>query len=320
MNMRIESSENFGLAFNCIVRLYKQNYNVKLLALMHRICDEYLMWFSFRIVFCAVRDLLHDRALPENKSLPEKQKISFERLLQRLVKQCITLEYKRCEPDYTKEEALRELGQQMGFIPGVYEEVRFQCFEMFLRWVKERHLDMPAEYRLNYSAKALPIKKRFIKDFGTVCLLMVRYSLESEAYMRYACYSLIYHNVRLLEGNVIFQIQKCIKNVKGDRDVNCWVNLKNVLDKEKERRKLLKFYEEIYDDEKALNPVLAGCISADGLVSYEKCREAWWRVSVFEEFLKEQEMSEWKLRYEKLVNHEKEIISRELNRYGNVSE
>lgn len=320
MNMRIESSENFGLAFNCIVRLYKQNYDVKLLALMHRICDEYLMWFSFRVVFCSVRDLLHERCLPDNRLLPEKQRISFERLLQRLVKQCITLEYKRCEPDYTKDEALRELGQQMGFIPGVYEEVRFHTFEAFLRWIKDNHLDVPAGYRLNYSGKALPIKNRFIKDFGKICMLMVQYSLESEAYMRYACYSLIYHNVRLLDENVIYQIQKYIKNVKGDRDINCWINLENVLEKERERRKLLKFYAEIYNDAKVLNLVVAGCISADTLVSYEKCREAWWKVSVFEEFLKEQENSERKLRYEKFVNHAKEIINRELKRYGNVSE
>lgn len=320
MSMKIESSENFGLAFNCIIRMYKQKYDERLLILLQRICDEYLIWFSFRVVFCAVRDLLHDKQKTKLRFLPEKQKTGFERLLSRLVKQCITLECQRCENDYTKEEALQELGQQMGLIPGVYEDVRFQSFEEFMEWVREKKLDEPAVYKPNYSGKTIPIKKRFLKDFGKICLLMVQYSLETEAYMRYSCYSLVYHNIRLLDMQSISGIRNYLKNVTSDGDENYWINLKNVLAKETERRKLLEVYQKSYSESWILNGILTGCINKEMLASYEMCREAWWRISVFDEFIKEQKESEKKLQYQKFIHYAREVIGRELKKYDKVTD
>lgn len=314
--MRIESSENFCLAFNALIRLYKQNYDVKLLALLHRICNDYLSWFGLRVVFCAVRDLINDKEPDGRRSLPEKQKAEFDRLLYRLMRQCITLEYKRCESDYTKEEALCELGQQMGFIPGVYERTKFESFEEFLEWIKEKGLDEPVECRLNYDERTLPIRKYFLKDFGEICLLMVRYSMETESYMRYSCYSLVYHNVRLIHTHAIISIQKYIKIYQKEEDY--WINLKNVLNKELERRHLLEVYSKIYNDSWNLNGVLASCVSKEALQSYEKSREAWWRITVFEEYLKEQKNSRRKIYYADWVKKAKEIIRKELKKYDEI--
>lgn len=317
MDMRIENSENLEVAFHCIVRLYKRDYDVKLLGLLHRICDEYLVWFHLRVVLCAVRDLLHDRGQGE-QSVPETQKISFEWLIRRLVRQGITLECNRCDSYYTEEEALRELGRQMGFTPGVYEEVRFHTFEAFRRWVRENHLDEPAAYRADYNGKSLPVKKRFIKDFGRTCMLMVRYSFEGETYLRYSCYSFVYHNIRLLDENVILGIRDYLESAEDDE--NYWMNLKNVLDKELARRKLWELYAGIYENEETLNFMLASFISADALVSYERCREAWWRISAFEEFVKGKETNERKLRYQSFLRRAKEVIHSELSKYEDMIE
>lgn len=318
--MRIENADGFGLAFNCIVRLYKRNCDVELLVLLNRICDAYLRWFRLQTVFCAVRDLLCDRLGEENLRVPEEQKKEFEILLQRLVRQCITLECSRCENDNLREENLYEFGKQVGLIPGVYENVKFQSAEDFLIWVKEYHLDKPAEHRMNHSKKTLPIERGFIRDFGKICLLMIQYSLGRKTHMRYACYTFVYHNIRLLDDKMLVEIREYIKSVRCGENKAYWMNLKTVLGKESQRRKLLSLYTEIYEDDEALNLLLAGCVSAEVLVSFEICREAWWIISVFEEFIKKQNVDERQLKYQNFVRRAKEIIGRELHRYEKVLE
>lgn len=76
--------------------------------------------------------------------------------------------------------------------------------------------------------------------------------------------------------------------------------------------RLLDIYRQAYQDEQMLNLLLASCISADVLLSFEDCRQAIWRISVFEEFLQSQPTSERKSRYQAFIEDAKEIINHEL--------
>ena len=58
--LRIKESEDFGLGFNCMTRLYMDRYDEDIFMDMIKVCEEYLKWFSHRTIICSLRDLIRE--------------------------------------------------------------------------------------------------------------------------------------------------------------------------------------------------------------------------------------------------------------------
>ena len=48
--LRIKESEDFGLGFNCMTRLYMDRYDEDIFMDMIKVCEEYLKWFSHCVI------------------------------------------------------------------------------------------------------------------------------------------------------------------------------------------------------------------------------------------------------------------------------
>lgn len=206
--MWIKSAEDFGLAFNCMSRMYMRNYEEKYLEMMVEIIDIYLKYFSSRTIVCSLRDFVEEsRWNNKNKTIPNINKEKLDYIVKRLVRQGLMLDKldSRCADD---DERIFQFGQEIYFCNHWAGNSKFDR-NTFLNWVHDNKLNEDLEHKIIIRSDnvSLPLKKTKINILINACMTMLEYSYGRHTYMPSTCVSFIKLNWDILPESFLRKVQ-----------------------------------------------------------------------------------------------------------------
>lgn len=176
--LRIKESEDFGMGFNCMTRLYMDRYDEEILVDMIKLCEEYLKWFSHRTIICSLRDLIQQAVGKE------KQRARYREL----------------------REIVNRVEDDIGVTNSRWGKEKNFDRDTFYQWVKENGLTDEVAIKEVKEDEMLPLKKEYVPLFYKVCNYMIDYSYGRHTYMPSTCRSFVKANMELMSDEALTDI------------------------------------------------------------------------------------------------------------------
>lgn len=209
--LQIKCAEDFGLGFNCMSRLYMDHFDEEILTDMIKLSEEYLKWFSYRTITCALRDLIREYPYSWNESkVPEEQEERYESLIMALVRQAICRE-KLESNDSQKAAIVYDMVFNIGVINSYWGVDKNFTRETFNQWIVDNGLLEPVETKKIRKDDTLPLKKKYVPLFYKVCNYMIYYSYGRHTYMPSTCKDFVKANMELMSDAALEDIVEYLK-------------------------------------------------------------------------------------------------------------
>lgn len=281
MMLWIKETEDFGLGFNCMTRLYMDQYDEAILMDMIKVCEEYLKWFSHRTIVCSLRDLIREYPFSWNEEpVPENQAERYEALIKDLVRQAIGKEKQRTH--YTE---LRGIVNRVADDIGVTNSRwgKEKCFDgdSFYKWVKEYGLAEEVAIKEVKDDELLPLKKKYVPLFYKVCNYMIDYSYGRHTYMPSTCRSFVRKNMEIMSDAALTDIVEYLKKRNADIpeeestidkiDSDNWIYMQEDLEAEFLARQMFYKAQEKEVNVQELKMLLDGLLDLDSLHTQKDC-------------------------------------------------
>lgn len=281
MMLRIKEAEDFGLGFNCMTRLYMDRYDEEILIDMINVCEEYLKWFSHRIIICSLRDLIREYPFSWNEEpVPEAQVERYEVLTKDLIRQAIGKEKQRAH--YMK---LRGIVNRVADDIGVTSSRwgKEKCFDRdtFYQWVMENGLAEEVAIKEVEEDEILPLKKKYVPLFYKVCNYMIYYSYGRHTYMPSTCRSFVKANMELMSDEALKDIVDYLKKRNADIqeeesaidkiDSDNWIYMQEDLEAELLTRQMFYKAQEKAGNKRELKNLLNELLDLDFLHAQKDC-------------------------------------------------
>ena len=214
--LRIKESEDFGLGFNCMTRLYMDRYDEEILKDMLRLCEEYLKWFSHRTIICSLRDLIREYPFSRNEEpVPENQVKSYEVLIKDLIQQAVGKEKQRaCYREL--QEIINRVSDDIGVTNSRWGKEKNFDRDTFYQWVIENGLTDEVAIKEVKEYEMLPLKKKYVPLLYKVCNYMIYYSYGRHTYMPSTCRSFVKANMELMSDEALMGIVDYLKKRNAD--------------------------------------------------------------------------------------------------------
>ena len=139
--LKIKQAEDFGLGFNCMTRLYMDDYEEDILDDIIKVCEEYLKWFSLRTIVCSLRDLVREYPFYwSGKKMPDEQVERYEKLIKDLTKQgiCKSKQNMHCKRETV---IIKEFGDDVGFTSSLFGKEKKFDRDTYCQWVVDNKLN-----------------------------------------------------------------------------------------------------------------------------------------------------------------------------------
>lgn len=292
----IHEAEDFGLAINCMSRLYLHQYDEKILDDLLFTLDKYIQYLSLRTIICSIRDLLEENQFWGNDGgIPTEQEEKYQKALKILVQYGLTLDKK--DSDTKREDArILNFGRDTYFIThnsckkGWTEET-------FLKWVKDNQLNEEVDcIELDDRYGDLPLKTGFKECFFRVCFYMLRYSYGRHTYMPSACRSFIKDNIELINDRnldkligYLFKKNSDIPENEPDiykMDSDTWLLMQAELEDEKIARKVYKLAKEAYHVRGRIKKMIRTYADFTTINNQEDCLRAYYQLDGIKRYLR----------------------------------
>lgn len=214
--LRIKESEDFGLGFNCMTRLYMDRYDVEILVDMIKLCEEYLKWFSHRTIICSLRDLIREYPFSWNdEPVPESQAERYGALIKDLIRQAIGKEKQRARYRELRE-IVNRVSDDIGVTNSRWGKEKNFDRDTFYQWVIENSLTEEVAIKGVKENEMLPLKKKYVPLFYKVCNYMIYYSYGRHTYMPSTCRSFVKANMEIMSDDVLKDIVEYLKKRNAD--------------------------------------------------------------------------------------------------------
>ena len=214
--LRIKESEDFGLGFNCMTRLYMDRYDVEILVDMIKLCEEYLKWFSHRTIICSLRDLSREYPFSWNdEPVPESQAERYGALIKDLIRQAIGKEKQRARYRELRE-IVNRVSDDIGVTNSRWGKEKNFDRDTFYQWVIEHGLTDEVAIKKVKENEMLPLKKKYVPLFYKVCNYMIYYSYGRHTYMPSTCRSFVKANMEIMSDDVLKDIVEYLKKRNAD--------------------------------------------------------------------------------------------------------
>lgn len=214
--LRIKESEDFGLGFNCMTRLYMDRYDVEILVDMIKLCEEYLKWFSHRTIICSLRDLIREYPFSWNdEPVPESQAERYGALIKDLIRQAIGKEKQRARYRELRE-IVNRVSNDIGVTNSRWGKEKNFDRDTFYQWVIENSLTEEVAIKGVKEDEMLPLKKKYVPLFYKVCNYMIYYSYGRHTYMPSTCRSFVKANMEIMSDDVLKDIVEYLKKRNAD--------------------------------------------------------------------------------------------------------
>lgn len=214
--LRIKESEDFGLGFNCMTRLYMDRYDEEILVDMIKLCEEYLKWFSHRTIICSLRDLIREYPFSWNEEpVPESQVERYEALIKDLIRQAIGKE-KRAARYRELQQIVNRVADDIGMTDSRWGKEKNFGRDTFYQWVIENGLTDEAAIKEVKEDKMLSLKKKYVPLFYKICNYMIDYSYGRHTYMPSTCRDFVKANMELMSDEALMGIVDYLKKRNAD--------------------------------------------------------------------------------------------------------
>lgn len=279
--LKIKNAEDFGLGFNCMTRLYMNEYDEEILNDMIKVCQEYLKWFSHRTIICSLRDLIKEYPFGWNeKPVPEQQKERYESLIKSLVKQAISRKKKKNH--YQSERyVINDLADDMGVVSSLWGREKNFDKDAFYHWVMENGLWEDVEIKESEEDDILPLKKKDVPLFYNVCNYMIYYSYGRHTYMPSTCRDFVKANMEIMSDDALDGIVECLKKRNADIpenesafdkvDSDTWIHMQEDLEAELLSRSVFTLAQEKGRNKSQLEKLLKEIVNIDSLQTQADC-------------------------------------------------
>lgn len=293
--LKIKNAEDFGLGFNCMTRLYMNEYDEEILNDMIKVCQEYLKWFSHRTIICSLRDLIKEYPFGWNeKPVPEKQKERYESLIKSLVKQAISRKKKKNH--YQNERCvINDLADDMGVVSSLWGREKNFDKEAFYHWVMENGLWEDVEIKESKEDDILSLKKRYVPLFYKVCNYMIYYSYGRHTYMPSTCRDFVKTNMEIMSDDALDGIVEYLKKRNADIPANesafdkvdsdNWIHMQEDLEAELLTRSVFTLAQEKGRNKSELEKLLKEIVDLDSLQTQVDCSYMYYRLMGLERYL-----------------------------------
>lgn len=214
--LRIKESEDFGLGFNCMTRLYMDRYDEEILVDMIKLCEEYLEWFSYRTIICSLRDLIREYPFSWNEEpVPENQAERCGALIKDLIQQAVGKEKQRAR--YRElQEIVNRVEDDIGVTNSQWGKEKNFDRDTFYQWVIENGLTDEVAIKEVKEDEMLPLKKKYVPLFDKVCNYMIDYSYGRHTYMPSTCRSFVKANMEIVSDEALKDIVEYLKKRNAD--------------------------------------------------------------------------------------------------------
>lgn len=214
--LRIKESEDFGLGFNCLTRLYIDRYDEEILVDMIKLCEEYLKWFSHRTIICSLRVLIQEYPFSWNdEPVPESQAERYGALIKDLIRQAIGKEKQRARYRELRE-IVNRVSDDIGVTNSRWGKEKNFDRDTFYQWVVENSLTEEVAIKGVKEDEMLPLKKKYVPLFYKVCNYMIYYSYGRHTYMPSTCRSFVKANMEIMSDDVLKDIVEYLKKRNAD--------------------------------------------------------------------------------------------------------
>ena len=214
--LRIKESEDFGLGFNCMTRLYMDRYDEEILMDMIKLCEAYLEWFSHGTIICSLRDLIREYPFSWNEEpVPESQMERSEVLIKNLIRQAIGKE-KRAARYRELQQIVNRVADDIGVTNSRWGKEKNFDRGTFYQWVIENGLTDEVAIKEVKEDKMLSLKKKYVPLFYKVCNYMIDYSYGRHTYMPSTCRSFVKANMDIMSDEALMDIVEYLKKRNAD--------------------------------------------------------------------------------------------------------
>ena len=276
--LRIKEAEDFGLGFNCMTRLYMDNYDEEILIDMIKLCEQYLKCFSYRTIICSLRDLIREYPFNWNEeSMPQHQVERYEVLIRNLIKQAIGKE-KHAAHYRELWKIVNKVADDMGVINSQWGKEKGFDRDSFYQWVIEYGLTDEVEIK---EGEMLTLKKTYVPLFYRVCNYMIYYSYGRHSFMPSTCRSFVKANMELMPDEALEDIVEYLKERNVDIpeeesaidkiDSDNWIYMQEDLEAELLIRQMFYKAQEKEGNKRELKNLLNELLDFDSLHTQKDC-------------------------------------------------
>ncbi len=293
--LKMKHAEDFGLGFNCMCRLYMDDYDEELLIDMIKMCEEYLKWFSHRTIICSLRDLIKEYPyIWHQKRVPENQKERHETLIKVLIRQGIGIEKESAHFRNERECVLR-LGDDIGVFDSLWGKEKGFDRDTFYQWILDNALNGTVVIKKERKDETLPLKKRLVPLFYKVCNYMIFYSYGRHTYMPSTCSQFVKDNIELMSDSAIGDIIEYLKTKNANIPVNestyeridseTWIYMQEDLEAELLTRKVFCAAQSKGADKIELMKLLDNIVDLDSLHTQKETLNMYHQIMGIERYL-----------------------------------
>lgn len=294
--MKIKKAEDFGLGFNCMVRLYMDGYNEELLAEMIAVSGEYLRWFSRRTIICSLRDLIREYPFGWNEEpVPKSHTERYESLIKALIKQAICKE-KKCSHYRDDQSIVNCMAEDIGVANSLWGKEKKFNWDTFYVWVVDNGLLETVEIEEVREDDEIPLKRKNLPLFYKVCNYMIDYSYGRHTYMPSTCRTFVKDNMELMSdealGDMVEYLRERNADIPEDEsafdkiDSDNWIYMQEDLEAELLTRKVFCLAQERAGDKGALKDLVDEIIDLDSLHTQKDCLLMYHQMMGIERYLK----------------------------------
>lgn len=293
--LRIKESEDFGLGFNCMTRLYMDRYDEEILVDMVKLCEEYLKWFSHRTIICSLRDLIREYPFSWNEEpVPENQAERYGALIKDLIRQAIGKEKQRAR-HRELHEIVNRVSDDIGVNNSRWGKEKNFDRDTFYQWVMENGLAEEVAIKEVKEDKMLPLKKKYVPLFYKVCNYMIDYSYGRHTYMPSTCRSFVKANMEIMLDDVLKDIVEYLKKRNADIpeeesaidkiDSDNWICMQEDLEAELLTRQMFYKAQEKAGDMQELKMLLDELLDLVSLHTQKDCLHMYHQLMGIERYL-----------------------------------
>ncbi len=293
--LQIKEAEDFGLGFNCMTRLYMNQYEEEILKDMIKLCEEYLKWFSHRTIICSLRDLIREYPFSWNEeSVPESQAERYEALIKDLIRQAIGKE-KQKSRYRDNQEIVNRVADDIGMTNSRWGKERNFARETFYQWVTEYGLTAEVVIREVKEDEMLPLKKKYVPLFYKVCNYMIDYSYGRHTYMPSTCRSFVKANMEIMSDEALKDIVDYLKernaNISEEEsaidkiDSDNWIYMQEDMEVELLIRQMFYKAQEKAGNKRELKKLLNELLDLDSLHIQKDCLHMYHQLMGIERYL-----------------------------------
>ncbi|MGN0513638.1 MAG: hypothetical protein ACI4GD_05115 [Lachnospiraceae bacterium] len=295
MMLRIKESEDFGLGFNCMTRLYMDRYDEEILVDMIKLCEDYLKWFSHRTIICSLRDLIREYPFSWNEEpVPESQVERYEALIKDLIRQAIGKEKKRGRYRELRE-IVNRVSNDIGVTNSRWGKEKNFYRDTFYQWVIENGLTDEVVIKEVKEDEMLPLKKKYVPLFYKVCNYIIDYSYGRHTYMPSTCRSFVKANMELMSDEALMGIVDYLKKRNAhipevesaiDKiDSDNWIYMQEDLEAELLTRQMFYKAQEKAGDMQELKMLLDELLDLFSLHTQKNCLHMYHQLMGIERYL-----------------------------------